>query len=60
MVKTNVEYLKRRAKKIRKERSIRHHEALNEAAKEFGFQKYKHFLNQKQPTPTKAQEGDRE
>lgn len=40
-----VDHIKRQAKKIKKERSIPHHEALDCACRNAGFSSYKTFLN---------------
>ncbi len=40
-----VEFVKKKAKRIRKEEGIPHHEALDLACVLLGFQNYKHFLN---------------
>lgn len=42
---TNIDYLKRQAKNIKKERNISHHEALNIVAHEIGFENWKAFIN---------------
>lgn len=41
----NENWIKRRARAIKKERLIPHHEALEEASKEAGFQNWRHFLS---------------
>lgn len=38
----SAEYIKRQAKKIKKEMGIRHHEALERAAQDAGFSNWKH------------------
>ncbi len=40
----SVAFIKRRAKKIKKEKQVSHHEALDLAAKEVGAANWKHFL----------------
>lgn len=40
----NVEYVKRLAKKIKREQNITHHQALEVAAVNLGFSNWKHFL----------------
>lgn len=40
----NVEYIKRLAKKIKREQNITHHQALEIAAVNLGFSNWKHFL----------------
>ncbi|WP_179353810.1 hypothetical protein [Winogradskyella vidalii] len=44
--KHNVDYVKRLAKKLKKEQNISHHEALNLTVEKFGFNNWKHFLNE--------------
>lgn len=44
MRKHTVEYLKKKAKGIKKVIRIPHHEALDVAARELGYQNYKDFL----------------
>lgn len=39
----NVDRLKRAAKKLKKEKGIKHYEALNEIARQNGFQNWKHL-----------------
>lgn len=45
MNRSEIEHLKRMAKKLKKELAIPHHEALDKAAQEWGFSSYQHFLN---------------
>ena len=42
-------WIKRRAKQIKSGKQIPHHEALDQASKEAGFENWQHFLNS--PTP---------
>lgn len=37
--------IKKRAKKIKKEKGLKHHEALDEAAKESGFHNFREVVN---------------
>lgn len=41
----SAEYIKRQAKKIKKETGVPYHEALEKAARNAGFSNWKHFLN---------------
>jgi len=41
----NASWIKHRAKEIKKAKQIRHHEALDYASEEAGFQNWDHFLN---------------
>jgi len=41
----NVNYIKRQAKKIKKEENLTHHEALNLSVQKLGFENWKHFCN---------------
>lgn len=53
IAKHNVNYVKRLAKKIKKEENLTHHQALNLIAKKFGFKNWKHFYNEnKNITPS--------
>lgn len=45
---SNIDWLKKRAKKIKKELGIPHHEALDLAAKNDGYVNWKHFLAAKE------------
>src|SRR5438876_5461430 len=45
----NANWVKRRAKAIKKEKQIPHHEALDQASLESGFENWKHFLNSEIP-----------
>lgn len=45
----NASWIKRRAKAIKKEKEIPHHEALNRACQEAGFQNWEHFLSSETP-----------
>jgi hypothetical protein len=45
----NSDYVKRRAREIKKAKQIRHHEALDQASQEAGFQNWKHFLSSSTP-----------
>lgn len=42
-----IKFIKRMAKRIKKETGIPHHEALNLAAQEAGANNWKHFLSMK-------------
>ncbi len=44
--KHNVDYVKRLAKNVKREQNISHHEALNLTVQKFGFNNWKHFLNE--------------
>lgn len=44
--KHTAQYVKRLAKKIKKEQNIPHHQALDKAAQSIGFSNWKHFLNE--------------
>ncbi|MGE0569369.1 MAG: hypothetical protein AB7O73_15625 [Bacteroidia bacterium] len=49
----NVEYLKRLAKKIKKQQNLTHHQSLDEVAIKIGFRNWKHFLqNTKEKSST--------
>jgi len=43
----NESWIKRRAKEIKRAKQIAHHEALDYASEEAGFQNWQHFLNSK-------------
>jgi hypothetical protein len=45
----NESWIKRRAKEIKKTKQIPHHEALDDASTEAGFQNWQHFLNSEKP-----------
>jgi hypothetical protein len=45
----NENWVKHRAREIKKTEQILHHEALDRASKEAGFQNWKHFVNSKTP-----------
>ena len=47
-------FLKQRARQIKKEKSLSQHQALDEAAKEFGFSNYRHYLNQSEASSKDA------
>lgn len=49
----NVEYLKRLAKVIKKEKGIPHHESLDIVAIQHGFSNWRNFLHSKAKTPSK-------
>lgn len=44
--KHNVDYVKRLAKKLKKEEGITHYEALDQIVQKLGFKNWKHFNNQ--------------
>ena len=44
--KHNIDYVKRLAKKLAKEKNIPHHEALDVISKERNYNNWKHFYNE--------------
>ncbi len=46
----NANWVKHRAKGIKKEKQIPHHDALDQASQEAGFKNWKHFLNSRTPS----------
>jgi hypothetical protein len=41
----NIEYVKKKAKKLKKDLQCKHHEALDMVCKSMGYSNWKHFLN---------------
>lgn len=47
----SADYIKRHAKKIKKETGISHHDALDQASQEAGFSNWKHFISSAKQNP---------